>query len=193
MGARLQCLGSTPARCRRATKSPTDRALRAGPGCRRGLPPSPERLPPFPVDLDGVPVRRLFSVYNPPHERRASISRIRASGLNRRSQPGIVRHARQGSRTPGGLAARGRDGDCAPGQGAGAEARSPRIVDRGAGVAKGHRGHAAGPRGAIRASPPKTGRDPLPPHGRAGRVTSRAMASVDRLTKVYGSRVAVWR
>lgn len=175
VAARLQCLRPTLARIRPGPKSPTDWALRAGPGCRRGLPPSPGKVAPLPGGPGGVPVRPFFSVYNPPDERPPSLARIRASGRNRRSGLGVVRDARQGSRASGGLAAGGRSSDRPSGEGSGVAARRPRVVDRGARVAEGPRKLASGARRSIRAAPPHAWRNPLPAHGRQGRVTLRAM------------------
>lgn len=143
-------------------------------------PPSPGRLPPFPTDLGAVPVRLLFSVYNPWDERRPSLPWLRVVGFSRRTRPRAFPRARQGSRASGGVAARGRAGDRTPGFGGGIAARRPRAVDRGAGVASRSGEPASGARREIRASPPDVGCNALSPHGRPRSVTAQLAATCRR-------------
>ena len=84
MAKGLQTSGGDPAPAAAGRReSPTDQALRAGPGCRRGPPPRLEGCPPSP----GGPRRRsgpaFFPTYNPSHERHPSLAWLRAAGRNR--------------------------------------------------------------------------------------------------------------
>lgn len=136
-------------------------------------PPSPGRLPPFPTDLGAVPVRLLFSVYNPWDERRPSLPWLRVVGFSRRTRPRALRRTRQGSRASGGVAARRRPRNRTTGLGGGITARRSRAVDRGAGVASRSGKPASGARREVRASLPDVGCNALSPHGGPRSVTTQ--------------------
>ncbi len=129
-------------------------------------PPRPEGCPP-----PGGPRRRsgpasFVSGYNPSHERRPSLTWLRAVGRNRSTGARALAHARQRPRAARGVAARGRSGAGAPRFGRGAAAGCSRACDRGAGVASRPREPLSGARRAVRAPPSCLGCDPLPPRRR---------------------------
>ena len=167
----LQCHRSTPARLAPGNEVVDPRRFEPGRDVARP-PPSPEKVAPFSVDLDAVPVRRLFSVLRSVGCDGVRRSRGSSLRLVRRTGAGAVGGARQDLEVQRGLAAGRRTGHRARATALALRRGVLFAFDRW--VAAAPRGHesAPGTRRAIYAPLPGAGRHPFFPHGRRRALTA---------------------